>query len=85
MSKVNPVLGMLIVVPLDKVKKGATDNPFANMVVSNNLGTVKYRSDESDYAAGELVYFGSVYERLVMEGVEVLAMKEDNIFAFVDE
>lgn len=85
MSKVIPVNGMLLVEPYDKrIKKTDHENPFSNVVVSNNLGTVKYSSSE-DFAAGSRVYFGGQHERIVVEGVEVLSMRTDNVIATVKD
>lgn len=84
MSKVNPVNGMILVEPLDKLKKKAGENPFANIVASNNLGTVKH-SSTPDYSVGLQIYFGSQYEKIIVDGAEVLAMKVENVIATVTD
>lgn len=84
MAKIVP-RDCLIIEPFDRLKKHSLgDNPFAHVVASNNLGTVKY-SLVSGLEPGRQVYFGSQYEKLIIEGVEVLAMKVENIIAVVND
>jgi hypothetical protein len=84
MRKVKTVNDMIVVVPFDKPKKAMGDNPFANLVVSNNLGTVKY-SSYPEFPEGTTVYFGGLRETLIIEGVEVLAMKMENVIGVIIE
>jgi hypothetical protein len=84
MSKVKPVNDFLVLVPFDKPKKGLRENPFSSLVASNNLGTVKY-SSHLDYPEGTQVYFGGQYEKLIVEGAEVIAIRTENIIAKLEE
>lgn len=84
MSKVIPVNRKIIIERNDKVKKGKDVGPFSTIVSSNNLGTVKYSSNEG-IPVGTSVYYGGAHETLLIEGSEVLAMAEDNLIAFVVE
>lgn len=84
MSKVNPVNEFLVLVPFDKPRKSLGENPFSSLVASNNLGTVKYSSN-LDFPEGTQVYFGGQYEKLIVEGVEVIAIKTENIIAKLQE
>ncbi len=84
MSKITAVKGYLLVERLDKVKKRSHNEPFTSIITSSNLGTVKFSSDE-EYPAGTQVYFGGQHETILIEGVEVMAMKTENVFAKVSE
>jgi hypothetical protein len=84
MAKVVPVKGILLVEQYDKLKKHNSSSPFTSVVVSNNLGTVKYSSDD-DYPVGTQIYFANQFEKLTVEGQEVLAVKVENVFAKVVE
>lgn len=76
--------GYILVEQMDKVKKKSDSSPFTRPVINTNLGTVKYSSDDG-CPIGMEVYFGGKYEKINVDGVEVLAMKFDNIIAKVME
>lgn len=84
MSKITPVAGIIFVEGLDKLKKRTSHDPFTSLVSSSNLGTVKYSSDV-EFPTGTQVYFGNTFEKLLVEGGEVMAMKTDNVLAKVTE
>lgn len=80
---VAPVNNMVLVVKNDKAshkKQGG----FIAVAPSNNLGVVKYSSNEL-YPVGTQVYYGGHTEQLIVEGAEVLAMKVENIIAVLTE
>jgi hypothetical protein len=81
MAKIIPQEDMVVVEPYNKAAKREGDSPFASVVVSNNFGTIKYSRLGPE--VGLQVYFGGQYERIIMEGVEVLAMKRENVIAWV--
>lgn len=81
MSQVVPVNNVLIVEIYNKIKKKTPDSsPFSMPVSSQNLGTVKYSSSE-DYPVGSHVFFAGQTERIMIEGVEVVAVKMSDIIA----
>lgn len=51
----------------------------------HNLGKIKYISDAlkevTDLREGDKIYFGNVREQIMMEGVDVIVMKLDNVYA----
>lgn len=70
----------IIVKPLDKQNKKSEGSPFTQVVSSNNLGVVKHSSNP-EFPEGTHVYFNGSSERIMVDGVEVLAMKWTNIVA----
>ena len=85
MSKITTTEGVIVVEIFDKREKADIMNPFASIVASANLGIVKYSRACNDLDVGQKIYFGGQYERLIIEGVDVLAMKESNVIAIVEE
>jgi hypothetical protein len=83
-SKIVPVAEVLLVERLDKIKKRSSTDPFTSIIANSNLGTVRYSSNV-DYPEGTQVYFGGQHETLLVEGVELMAMKTENVFAKVLE
>lgn len=85
--KVVPVNNMILVERHDKGKQGKAlgSNPFASVIASANLGIIKYANDTCGFSVGDQVYFGSTFQTLMVEGAEVLAMKEDNVIAYLEE
>lgn len=83
--KITPVNAMLVVEQYDKGRKRAQEGgPFTSVIASANFGIVKYSSNEN-YPPGAQVYFGSEHQKLVVEGAEVLVMKETNVIALAAE
>jgi len=77
---VTPVNKFIIVERYHSAGKRRNDSPFISVSTSDNLGRVKFSNNET-FSPGTVVYFGNKYERILMQGVEVLAMQEDNIVA----
>ncbi len=83
--KVTPVNSMLLVEQFDKARKRSEGgSPFVTVIASANLGTVKYSSSQQ-FPVGTKIYFGSSHQKLIVEGTEVLAMKEDNVIAKLED
>ena len=72
------------------------ENPFlTSMTVSNNFGKIAFLQKSEDGAilhagvgalkVGMNVYFGNKYEKIVMDGRELLIMDRDNIFSVAIE
>lgn len=84
MNNLEPVNNIILVELFDKRQKRQDGNPFASIVTSANLGTVKYSSSEA-FPVGTKVYFGNKYEKILIEGVETLAMNVDAVIAKVKD
>jgi hypothetical protein len=79
------VNGMILLEPYDKIKrKNEAGNPFVSVVTSNNLATVKFTASQ-EFPVGTKVYYGGSAERILVEGVELLATKTENIIAKVED
>lgn len=74
--------GYVLLERYDKAKKKGDNSPFTSMLTSNNLGIVKY-SGIVDITVGTQVYFAGQFESMVVDGFELLAMKQDNIIGVV--
>ena len=86
---VNMANGWIAVERHDKVAADKTrnlgENPFLQaMSVSNNFGKVVF-SHNREQRVATLIYFGNSYEKIIMDGRELLIMKADNVFATVTE
>ena len=79
-TPITPVNDHILVEQFDKVTKKAGGSPFASVVSSNNLGTVRFSTD-TRYPVGSKVYFTNKYDRLLVNGVELLAMKTSDVVA----
>ena len=87
MSKILVLNGLVLIEKYDKVRKDKGSNPFS-LETNDNLGIVRYADPKSpEYLVpGTKVYFGNKHaDRLVVEGVEMYAMKPDNVVAILQE
>jgi hypothetical protein len=83
--------GLILVEKYDQIKRDRGGSSPFRIETNDNLGIIKY-VDMSDDAVpknlvpGVKIYFGPKYaERLTVEGVEIYAMKPDNVIAVVEE
>jgi co-chaperonin GroES (HSP10) len=86
------MLGKLIGVErLNKADSQASSSPWVMPEVSDNLGVVKFIGsgvDEKQFPSsmvGKKVYFGSTATHIKMQGMEILVMGLDNVFAISEE
>lgn len=67
-------------------KKSALDDLISMPEVSNSLGIVRYVGPEvEDLKVGQKVYFGNKRYEFYMEGMNVLVMDEENVYATIEE
>lgn len=76
-------------VGVEKLSKTAKSNSFIAMPDdASAVGFVRYVGDEvenSKLVVGAKVYFGKNRHELKMDGVDILVMDEDNVYAIVNE
>jgi len=79
---VNNKIGIL---KIGKSNKKEDPSIFATVEVADNLGIVKFVSDNSTYSVGTKVYYGSKREQIKMNNLDIQVMDEDNIYAVVKD
>ena len=89
--------GWLVVEQFDKTEKDKArnlgENPFLNVLsINSNFGKIVHIDGKPAKCpksgilqVGTQVYFGNAFEKIIMDGREVLVMKEENVFATVTE
>jgi len=70
----------IIVERYDKVDK---TTKFQSITINNNMGRI-IESGDDDWKEGEIIYFLKDFERVMMDGKEVLVMKHENILKLVE-
>jgi len=70
--------------PLNKATP-KKESLFVTPDSSRNIGIIIYAGDASGFTVGVKVYFGNKYERLPMEGKDILVMESENVLATVEE
>lgn len=68
-------------------KTSKTDGMFAEVETTHNLGIIKFVGESADekFLVGQKVYFGNEREEIRMSSLDVLIMKDSNIYAIVEE
>lgn len=75
-------------VAVEKIKKGSNANALFTMPETEEFtGVVQLVGPEagSDLKAGQKVYFGTVFQKIRMNGADYVVMDESNVFAIVEE
>jgi co-chaperonin GroES (HSP10) len=75
-------------VAVEKVKKGSNANALFSMPETEEFtGVVQIVGAEAgtDLKPGQKVYFGTVFQKIRMNGNDYLVMDESNIVAIADE
>ena len=68
-------------------KTAKNDGMFAEVEVTHNLGIIRFVGEEASdkFSVGQKVYFGNEREAVRMSSLDVLVMKDSNIYAIVEE
>lgn len=68
-------------------KTSKNDGMFAEVDVTHNLGIIRYVGESADksFKVGQKVYFGNEREEIRMSSIDVLVMKDSNIYAIVED
>jgi len=82
-----PVNGAIFVEKYDKIKKMKDSSPFSALPTNDSLGVIKAvdASLEIDYPIGTKIFFKNKFERIFVNGFEMLVMEKDNIVAILNE
>lgn len=72
---------------LSKSQKRNDNDIFASAENVDNVGIIRYVGEVLDnrFKVGQKIYFGNQSERIRMGSEDITVMKEDNIYAVVEE
>lgn len=87
MQKIQMLRNLLGVQKLGKPSKHSPDVIFAPTESTFNMGAIQFVGEElsQKFKVGQKIYFGNQREQIRMADMDIMVMKEDNVYATVEE